>query len=695
MRLERPSLPRLWMMLCHATSVMLLACMSTSGAGKEVLRSLMEIRRLTPEQAARQLPVSVEAVVTFRHPNQDTLIAHDGKEGIYVTLPKNHPAILVVGSRVKIEGITQPGGFLPIIECRHLEHLGDGPPPQPRRIEASELFSPSLDCQWVEVSAVMTGVVWHDSTLVLTAEISGWTVRLLLPPGEDSLKKASELMQRPVLLRGVVGSVFNSQRQLAGRHFFVSHFDQITPSELSTTEGEPRLYAVNELLRSDSTSHTRVRVRGVVTHVTAEGLYMRGEGGSIFVYTAPQDLPRGSRVEAEGFAAVAPFRPVLRATRVTLLSAAVPPQPVALHAASRQMGTHQAELVTVDAVLQARRQGMQHETVLQCRAGDWFFEAVLASADGASLSLAPESRLRLTGICELTTTRPLPFSEGVDGFRLHLRDAGDIALVQHPPWWTLRRLLWALGLVGVVSLLSLGWATLLRRRVAEQTHIIGTQIERSAVKDERERIARELHDTIEQELAGLSIQLRNARQRLASAPEQAGQSLSLAERMLRHCREEARTSIRDLRSTALELRGLRGALEEMLAPITDEAGARLTLSVEGEAYPLSGPAELHLLRIAHEAVVNSVRHASPRHIDVTLRYAPDALALEVKDDGSGFDTTAAPPRGHFGLLGIRERVNKLQGSLTVASEPGRGTQITVTAPFELVKRPSSPVCNET
>ena len=268
----------------------------------------------------------------------------------------------------------------------------------------------------------------------------------------------------------------------------------------------------------------------------------------------------------------------------------------------------------------------------------------------------------------------------MDGFRLHLRNADDITILRRAPWWTLRHLLWALGFIGALALVAIVWAALLRRRVAEQTRIIGAQIERAAVKDERQRIARELHDTIEQELAGLSVQLRNARQRLAHAPDQAGTAIELAERMLRHCRNEARTSIRDLRSVALEQRGLRGALDELLAPLAAECGARFSLEVRGTPRNLAGPVEIHLLRIAQQAVANAVQHATPREIRAQLEYADDAVTLEIRDDGRGFDPAAPPPRGHFGVVGIRERANKMHAALTIESAPGAGTTVRVVVP---------------
>ncbi|WP_075089491.1 hypothetical protein [Verrucomicrobium spinosum] len=118
---------------------------------------------------------------------------------------------------------------------------------------------------------------------------------------------------------------------------------------------------------------------------------------------------------------------------MTPLSIAIPPQPQVLNLNDRQLGTQQAELVTVDATVQAQRDGPNHESTLQCRTGDWFFEATLPPRSDPYPRYAPDTRLRLTGICELTTTRPLPFSESVDGFRLHLRGGNDAAIIQHPP----------------------------------------------------------------------------------------------------------------------------------------------------------------------------------------------------------------------------------------------------------------------
>src|SRR5262249_50462953 len=155
---------------------------------------------------------------------------------------------------------------------------------------------------------------------VLVAEIAGWTVKLILPHEEHRIERATTLMQRPVIVRGVLGSVFNGHRQLTARHFFVPSFDQIIPAENSQSVDEPQLRPINELLRSDAPSRSRVRVRGIVTHDGSDGLYLRSDDGSVLVRTpGTGEYAPGSVVEAEGFAAVAPFRPIFRATQITPL----------------------------------------------------------------------------------------------------------------------------------------------------------------------------------------------------------------------------------------------------------------------------------------------------------------------------------------------------------------------------------------
>ena len=226
----------------------------------------------------------------------------------------------------------------------------------------------------------------------------------------------------------------------------------------------------------------------------------------------------------------------------------------------------------------------------------------------------------------------------------------------------------------------MSWIWSLRRQVVAQTKIIGGQIQREATLQERQRIARELHDSIEQEMGGVAIQISNARRRLSQDPTQADSALSLAQEMIRHCRAEARTSIRDLRSIALEQGGLPRAIQELLTPAATEANIKLILAVEGSAVRLDARLESDLLRVAQEAVANAIHHAAPSKIEITLNSGPDFVALTVQDDGCGFDASSAPPRGRFGLLGMQERANQQHARLVIESRPGAGTKVSLKTP---------------
>ncbi|MBK8094551.1 MAG: sensor histidine kinase [Verrucomicrobiaceae bacterium] len=652
---------------------------------EEVLESISSIRALPPEMAGMGLRASIEATVTFADkPDGRSCLVHDGLEGIYVERAEPQPRQpLAFGTRVRLEGVTIAGGFLPAIRTEQITLLNaEGPPLKARAATGADLFSPSNDCQWVRVQAIITGRRSDRIRQMLVAEVDGWTFMLQFPDGVSLTPLLPSLMQQQVTVSGTVGTLFNRQRQLTGRYLFVPGLDhlQLAPHSTPATHLPP-LRAAHELLRSDAGTRELVRVRGIVTAAMPDRIYLRDESEALMVQASiTETLRPGDKVEAWGVGSLAPFRPTLRASRVQKIAPGTAPEPQPLGLDPRDLTRHHAQLSSTEAEYLTTRLATDGETVLQCRAGEWIFEARLSLAASDHLPvLSRGDLLHLTGICEITSTYPLPGDHRVDGFHLLLREAGDVRVLHPAPWWTLQRMLWLLGFVTALAVLAFIWIAQLRRRVRAQTSLITQEIERSAVKDERQRIARELHDTIEQDLAGLAIQIGTARQRIAREPAQAEASLNLAQRMLSRCRDEARTSIRDLRSVALDQRGLAGAIQDLLQPIAEEAGIQFTLKEQGKGPRPAGLQAMHLLRITQEAVINALRHAKAGSISVSLDYHATATTLEIHDDGCGFDTTAPPPRGHFGLLGIRERANKLDAVLHLESAPGSGTTLRLSA----------------
>jgi signal transduction histidine kinase len=202
-----------------------------------------------------------------------------------------------------------------------------------------------------------------------------------------------------------------------------------------------------------------------------------------------------------------------------------------------------------------------------------------------------------------------------------------------------------------------------------------------AVLNERTRVARELHDTVEQGLAGIALQLEAVAGSLQTAPEAARQSLGVARQMLRYSLEETRRSVMDLRSQALESRDLAGALESLVRQMTVNTRADAQVRVTGTPQRLDAAEEHHLLRIGLEALTNALKHAGATRIDIELRFGPDGTNLIVSDNGRGLDPANRAMSGtHFGLQGVRERVDKLGGLLDIDSTPGQGTRLAVMVP---------------
>ena len=203
------------------------------------------------------------------------------------------------------------------------------------------------------------------------------------------------------------------------------------------------------------------------------------------------------------------------------------------------------------------------------------------------------------------------------------------------------------------------------------------------VLDERGRLAREIHDTLAQGFVGISSQLEAVALTLDDRLDLARKHLDLARKMARHSLTEARRSVMDLRASALEGQDLPAALSQAARQWTAGSPVLVHIDVDGPSRKLPEEMEQHLLRIAQEAVTNTVKHARANEVRIRLAMNNGNVNLVVADDGEGFEKTEAfsEAGGHFGLLGMRERAERLGGALQLHSEPGEGTKVEVTVPL--------------
>jgi two-component system, NarL family, sensor histidine kinase LiaS len=201
-----------------------------------------------------------------------------------------------------------------------------------------------------------------------------------------------------------------------------------------------------------------------------------------------------------------------------------------------------------------------------------------------------------------------------------------------------------------------------------------------AAVEERNRLARELHDSVSQELFSLTMLAAAARRTLEGQPDLTAARLGEIEESARRALEETRSLIFALRPAALDGRGLAPALRDLTAALSERQGLSISLQIEGERrIPLEH--EQALFRIVQEALANVSRHSGVRSVAVRLCYNDGGVALEVRDGGRGFDPQARRDPRAMGLQSMAERAEALGGSLNVRSAPGQGTTLRVAMPL--------------
>jgi signal transduction histidine kinase len=201
-----------------------------------------------------------------------------------------------------------------------------------------------------------------------------------------------------------------------------------------------------------------------------------------------------------------------------------------------------------------------------------------------------------------------------------------------------------------------------------------------SIISERNRLALELHDVVSQKLFSVMLTAEAAAAQLDRDPDAARAQLQRLRELARESLDELRSLILGLRPPELERDGLEGALRKELEMLAHVHGIEIELEADGGAAPAgyngNGEREFAILRIAHEALNNAVRHASADHVTVHLSQRPDVITVEVCDDGVGFDPQGAEVRSrHLGLTSMEERARELGGRLEIRSAPGSGTTV--------------------
>ena len=666
---------------------------------------------MSEAEAAKSIPVVLHGTFMGEaDPEGIAFMIQDDTEAIYAQAPAESLLGIERGDLIEIEGVTNPGGFAPIVLAQRLTKTGTGTIPEPKKVTLEEVYAGQLDGQWIE----FTGVVRSMEPKVLTDAAppppgTRFEVPIVEPQSktpEMKMKMASGLarvmvevngplnpedyVDAEVRIRGLCFNLHSRNRQ------FVKPFIQVPlgveviiekppVKDLFETQPQP----IKNLLRfgADNDSHGhRVHIRGKVLHHRPGFMLWVRDGDDCLRIESNQTEPLnpGDFVDVLGFPVPGEYSPVLQDAVYLKQTTEDSPVPLIVLDVAGALD-HDANLIQFEAkLIESRTFRGGIELTLDglgqtLRAYLHQPETVEIPSDWLTGSL-----VRVTGVCEVIADEEGPLG-GLwipHSFELLLRSAEDIVVVQPPPWWNAERIAWLLMWFLVIALAIIAFVIWLsRRRMQEQEHRRAmAEAEFSAILNERNRVAREIHDTLSQSLGSISMQLELARTHADELSPQVRTHMGTAHQLTRDALREARNSIWNMRSHVLENADLGEAFSRILRQLTEDLDIEFEVNVEGQRRRLSPMLENNMLRIGQEAITNACNHASPKLIHVKLEYINREVHLTVKDDGVGFIPGTEPKPGSrrsFGLVGMKERVEILGGTFDLKSEPGKGTEIRV------------------
>jgi signal transduction histidine kinase len=704
-------------------------------ATADVLTNAADVLSLTADQARQRVPVLVRGIVTAAEPGWDgEFFVQDATSGVFVegrsTLAPE------VGDLVEVSGFTTRGAFAPTISREFWKKLGTAPLPAAKHVSVERLMSGLEDGQRVEISGIVRAVKPEQPNM--DVEIASAGFRFHVFPRRPADVQPLDLIGATVRVRGTAAVSWNSvTRQLVAVVIFVPQTNDFIVDQMEPGNpfAKPIIPAGSVAqYRRDAVPGDRVHVKGVVTlQRPGQDFFLKADNGGLHVQSHQAGkLAAGDIVEAVGFPGVDQFEPVLSDAifrKTNEKQAPADAKSVELDEIMRD-GLHHADFIAMTGKL-LERSSRRSQTgadasivtlLLQKAEGQVFMaEGEIPNWDASLDSIPVGSTVKVNGICLLQRGEEAPQGavRPVAGFHMLIPDSSSVQILKQPSWFTPKRLLIGVGLLFIVLMMAVSWSVMvskknsalrelirvreetqrdlqeahdqLEERVKERTAQLKFQItarkesevQFKATLKERTRLAQELHDTLEQTLTGIALQLDTSSKLFESKPENANHHLEMARSLVAQSQVDVRRSVWDLRSRALEQFNLPGALSTSVRQLVDGTKINLKVSSKGRVRPLSETVEENLLRIAQEALTNVIKHSEATEVTIELDYGPQNIVLEVRDNGRGFeqDKSAGPGQGHFGLLGISERAKRLGGELAVSSEPGRGTTVRVQVPI--------------
>jgi signal transduction histidine kinase len=656
------------------------------GAQERVITKAIDVRSLSPIEAESGIPVRLRGVVVFVE-NASALFIQDETSTTFFRLAA--PPLPAVGDEIELTSRTRMGLYLPGLGDARFRVLGRSELPPGIPVHYDDLHFGRYHYQRVTVEGIVRSVLPAGNGRSLLRLAMGSRVieaRVEAPPPDRSL------VDHRVRITGLAAGQINApRRQLVQPSLRVVNWDEVVVLALAPSAADVPQISAEQLLAFSVSGlgEQRVRMNGVVAAAfgAEEVFLVQGQMAFAIRFGRSVQLSPGDRVTIVGFPSMERFSASV--VDAELLAREPGPPPAVTDVDSldelygkpgdQQPGRHDGRLIRVAAIVRDAFKSEEGATLL-VQSGQ---RTLTVRVPEGTVLPSPGASVRLTGICQVETAIPgSGFQSRPAIVTIRAGAPAGLEVLRNPPWWTPRRLsLMLAGLAGITLVAGL-WIAVLRRQVRRQTAALRHRIKSEAALEERQRIAREFHDTLEQELAGVTLRLDAVATRIT---DDKGKGLVAATRnLVSRIQVETRELIADLRDAAETSGDVMAALALVAARQSNDGDLQVGLNAT-TIMPRLPATTVHDLRmIARESINNARKHGRASRVTIDAGIEADRLVLRIADNGCGFDAAAAiaGKRGHFGCAGIRERGRKIGAEIAWESTLQKGTTVTVTLPLD-------------
>lgn len=674
-------------------------------ASAVVIRSLAELAALSEADLRHAPPFELTGTVTGIDCHSDFSLS-DGNEDVFIYHGTAKPP--EPGDRITVRGrIRVNDQRYNMLQAGSIDVLSSGRPPAPAEATLADIARGNIDYRVARLRGRVTDIHKDElSTNCWMLTLSDGYEMAIVP--FDSEAEAADYLNSEISITGIIRPIYKGRRIFST--YLISPLANAPVEVLSRPPADrflaPPLDPIHHITPQRLSKLGYRRISGKV-RVTWDARHVLVDCGSamaspihVVLRNEQTSLPvRDEEIEVVGFVETdlfsvlltdASWRPDARSD-----SAAIPPRP-------------DPKVFSIRDIVRSSGQGeslFQHlpigetitltGTIRHLSATDDVRPSFTIEEDGDLIdvnvcntpaildSLRLGCRIRATGVFILNADRWSPSSRypSVQGSQLVLRTEDDVEILETPPWWTPGRFILALTVLLFALCAILVWNRMLNRLVENRSRaLIKERLGHDAAelkKEERTRLAVELHDTLSQNLTGIAFQLDATELVAEQDPSHVLPYLRRIRLKMQSCRDDLRNCLWDLRNLAIDEPLLEQSIRKTLFPVIDKADVSIDFPVRNDTL---GDNIVHaILCIVRELTANAIRHGKAAHVVIRGEHDANGINLTVRDDGSGFDPSRHPgiDEGHFGLQGVAERVSRFNGKLAIDSDPAKGTTVSI------------------